>query len=275
MQPAGSFTTNIQNWDDMPDLRTHLTEAGHDPAGIVAAVILGSGLGSFTEGLEILQTIAYRDISGFPDVTVKGHSGEMILGRSPGGQTVLAAKGRFHYYEGHDMEAILTLVRHFHLLGVTRLIVTNAAGLIDSSRKVGDIFFIERCIDLTGLAGQAGDPGSAECTAAERELAFRAARRTGLDLGSGVYAWTTGPSYETPAEIRHFSGLGANLVGMSTMPELIYAREHGMQVIGLSCATNFAAGITKNPLTHQEVFEAADKIKDTLSQYVQELVSQF
>ncbi len=238
-----------------------------------AAVILGSGLGSFTEHVEIQFTIPYSEIEGFPAVTVAGHHGELVAGTLRG-KTVLAARGRFHHYEGYAMKEILTLVRLFSELGIPDLVVTNAAGLINTQYGVGDILFIRDCIDFTGLAPQAGDMAYAAATDGELNLLRNVSAALGTNIPQGVYVWTTGPSYETPAEIRYMAARGGDLVGMSTMPEIIFAREAGMRVFPFSCATNFAAGISDRALSHEEVFETADRVKEKLSGIVSELVAQ-
>ena len=235
------------------------------------AVILGSGLGSFTEEMDIIKSIPYEEIEGFPKVTVAGHSGEMIYGKMAG-KFILAAKGRFHYYEGYNLDEILTLMSFFKDMQIKSVIVTNAAGLINTEYNVGDFLFIDNCIDFTGLAEQVGDIKFSHASKDERHAAMEAAAKIDLSLGSGTYVWTTGPSYETPAEISYMLDMGGDLVGMSTMPEIIYARKNDMKVYPLSCATNFAAGISEYSLSHEEVFETAERVKEQLSRYISELI---
>ena len=238
---------------------------------IETAVILGSGLGSFTDKMEILKKIPYSDIEGFPEVTVAGHSGELIHGIIAG-KEILTAKGRFHYYEGYNLKKVLTLVSFFEAMNIKNLIVTNAAGLMDTNYGTGAILFIKNCIDFTGLASQVGDLSLAKASQEEEKFAMKAAEDISMDIGIGNYVWTTGPSYETPAEIQYMIEKGGDLVGMSTMPEIMLAHKLKMKVFPLSCATNLAAGLSKNTLNHQEVFDTAERVKDTLAAYVSQLI---
>jgi purine nucleoside phosphorylase I, inosine and guanosine-specific len=245
------------------------------------AVILGSGLGNLADFIEERQEIPYRDIPGFPVTTVPGHEGKLIFGRL-GGKSVAAMKGRFHYYEGHDMSVVVYPVRALGMMGIKNLIVTNAAGGVNTSFRPGDLMLIEDHISLFAenpLRGENIDelgPRFPDMSAAyDRELkklALECASRTGIELKKGVYCYTKGPSFETPAEIKALRVLGADAVGMSTVPEVIAARHMGMRVLGISCITNMAAGILDQPLTHEEVIETGKKVEQKFSSLVREII---
>ncbi|MDD3095637.1 MAG: purine-nucleoside phosphorylase, partial [Candidatus Marinimicrobia bacterium] len=228
--------------------------------------VLGSGLNNLVDSMRIRKKLSYADIPDFPRSTVAGHEGAFVCG-DIGNVPVLAAKGRFHYYEGYSLDDILTIMRSFRALNIPDVIITNAAGLMDPLHQPGDILLIRDCIDMTHLT-RALKAGTAKTTDKERQIAMFAAKEAGIRLGEGVYIWTTGPSYETPAEIRYFRALGGDLVGMSTMPEIMWARENGMRVYPFSCATNWASGISEQPLTHEEVSETAQRVKHDLTRYV-------
>lgn len=234
-------------------------------------IVLGSGLGPLVEEIDIEQTIHYQTIEGFPQSTVEGHAGNFVLGRLDGIR-VIAAQGRFHYYEGYSLDELLSIVRFFNEAGVKHVIITNAAGLMNVQYSEGDILAITDCIDFTKKASETGSVNSAKIRQEEQFLIELARTQSGVMIGEGVYVWTTGPSFETPAEIRYMTSIGGDVVGMSTMPELIYAREHGMDVFPFSVATNFAAGISKNVLTHEEVKETADRIREPFIKYIRTLI---
>jgi len=240
-------------------IRARLQEDDY-PIGI----ILGSGLGGLGEKLADVTAIPYGDIPGFAVSGAPGHKG-MLLAGTLAEKPVLCMQGRLHHYEGHSFAQTIFPVRVLRLLGVQTLIVTNAAGGINTGFAVGDIMVIEDHINLMGGNPLAGlqeprfgerffDMGTAY-TPALRELAMQTARALGYSLRSGVYVAVTGPSYETPAEIRAFRILGADAVGMSTVPEVIAARHCGMDVLGLSLITNHAAGVTDAVLSGEEVLE--------------------
>ena len=229
-------------------------------------IVLGSGLNNLLDSIDIEKTLSYADIPGFPQSTVPGHEGAFILGKSNNVQ-ILAAKGRFHFYEGYDLETVLSIMRSFYAVGIKKVIVTNAAGLMDPDHEPGDILLIKDCIDMTTQTSVL-KAGTAVINDNERRMALKAAEISDVKLGEGVYVWTTGPSYETPAEIEYFRSLGGDLVGMSTMPEIMWAREKGMEVYPFSCATNWAAGITLQPLTHEEVNETAQRVREDLTRYI-------
>ncbi len=229
-------------------------------------IVLGSGLNNLLDSIEIQKTLPYEQIPDFPRSTVPGHEGSFVLGKTEGVQ-ILAAKGRFHFYEGYDLETVLSIMKSFNAVGIKKVIITNAAGLMDKDHEPGDILLIKDCIDMTTQAA-ALKAGTALIGDNERKLAFKAAEISHVALGEGVYVWTTGPSYETPSEIKYFTSLGGDLVGMSTMPEIMWAREHGMDVFPFSCATNWAAGIASQPLTHEEVNETAHRVREDLTRYI-------
>ncbi len=241
------------------------------------AIVLGSGLGVMTEGLKNTVEIPYREIPNFPVSTAPSHAGKMIIT-----DKFIALSGRFHYYEGYDMAACAYYVRVLKLLGVKTLILTNAAGGINLSYKPGEIMMITDHINFSGKNPLIGE-NAAEFgvrfpdmtktyTPALSELARQCAADTDNDLKEGVYAYMTGPSYESPAEIRALRILGADAVGMSTVPEAIAARHAGMDILALSCITNMAAGVTDNILTEEEVIAVAEKTKKRFAALLFEII---
>lgn len=237
------------------------------PAVPNSAIVLGSGLDDFADTLADQVVVSYNDIPHYPATTVAGHAGRLIMGRA-GAVPVLAAQGRFHYYEGHTLETVTLPVRLFAQLGVQILILTNAAGCVNTAWQVGDLMAITGHLDYTFMDGPE-DPTAvmgAPCHSPSLlAAARRAAGKSGVLLHEGIYTWTLGPSFETPAEIRHIRALGGDAVGMSTVPEIRAAAEAGLQVLGLSCLTNYAAGILDQPLTHQEVLETGRRVKHTFA----------
>ena len=226
-----------------------------------AAIVLGSGLGGLAGEIEAAMRIPYRDVPGFPESTVAGHAGELILGTLCG-VAVAALAGRFHAYEGHDIRLAAFPARVAHALGAGTLIVSNAAGGINRLFQPGDLMLIRDHVNLmfrNPLVGpvEAGDlrfpDMSAPYDAGLASLALRVAADQGVVLREGVYAALLGPAYETPAEVRMLELLGADAVGMSTVPEVIVARALGMRVLGISCITNLACGLSLTPITHDEV----------------------
>ncbi len=230
-----------------------------------AAIILGSGLGELGEQIENAVAVDYGTLPGFPVSTAPGHKGRFLLG-TLGGKAVVCMQGRLHYYEGHSMADVILPVRVMRMLGAKTLIATNAAGGINTSFSVGDIMLIEDHINFMGknpLVGANDEtlgcrfPDMSFAYAPElRALAERCAGEIGTQLCKGVYLACSGPSYETPAEIRAFRTLGADAVGMSTVPEIIAANHCGMRVLAFSLISNMAAGILRQPLTEEEVLEA-------------------
>ena len=233
-------------------------------------VILGSGLGDYAEALEDAVKLPYSEIPGFPRSTVAGHAGMWCCGTLYGKRVVMM-QGRFHYYEGYGMKDVTLPVRVMQKIGVKTLIVTNAAGGVNLGYHpgelmvIGDIFSMTAQNPLIGPNLDAFGPRFPDMSCAFdkelRALAHECANEQGFALREGVYAQMTGPTYETPAEIRMLRTLGADAVGMSTVPEVIVARHGGMRVLGISCITNMAAGILDQPLSHAEVTETANRVK--------------
>ena len=233
------------------------------------AIVLGSGFHHVLTELRVERKISYAKIPGFPKPTVSGHAGELYfghLGRTP----VLVLSGRAHFYEGHEMQRVTFAVQTLAAFGATDLLLTNAAGGINKGFRAGDFMVLTDHINLMGtnpLRGPTinGLPRFVDLTEAYdqklRELLFKVGKSCNLKLQRGVYLAVSGPSYETPAEIRAFATLGADAVGMSTVPEAIAARQCGLNVAAVSCVTNLAAGISKGELSHAEVLETAERVK--------------
>jgi len=244
-------------------------------------LILGSGLGVLGDHLTDVTTIAYEEIPHFPVSTVEGHAGELLLGRL-NGRPVVMMRGRFHMYEGYGPELTSFPVRVMRELGVSKLVVTNAAGGINTGYEPGDLMLISDHINLTGrnpLVGpneeRFGDrfPDMSEGYSRKlRELAHETARENGFELREGVYIGVLGPSYETPAEIRMMRILGADAVGMSTVAEVVAARHCRIEVLGISCISNMASGILDQPLSHAEVIETTERVKSRFLKLVSEVV---
>jgi len=242
-----------------------------------ALVILGSGLGGVADALEGASAIPYAELPGLPSPSAPGHLGRLVVGRIEE-RLVALMQGRFHYYEGFSMEEVTMLTRAFGELGTEFLIATNASGGINPALRPGDLVLLVDHVNfmgvnpLRGLRNPDGTPPFVDMTYAyDRELlelAESVAGELGIEVRRGVYVAFSGPSFETPAEIRMARGWGADVVGMSTVPEVMVARWLGMRVLAISCVANYAAGMTPSPLTHQEVLEemarAADKVKALL-----------
>jgi purine-nucleoside phosphorylase len=234
------------------------------------AIVLGTGLGAFAERLLEPVVVPYADVPHWPRPTVAGHAGRLIAGTSSR-RRVLILSGRSHLYEGHAIADVVFPIRVAGALGIRTLVLTNAAGAINIRFRPGSIMAIADHINFQGANPLAGDndpgfgprfPDMSEVYSPRlRALATAAARDAGVTLESGVYIAVTGPSYETPAEIRAFRILGADAVGMSTVPEAIAARHMGMEVLGISCITNMAAGVLPQPLNHDEVMETARRVR--------------
>jgi purine-nucleoside phosphorylase len=245
------------------------------------AIVLGSGLGAFAEQLESAVAIPFAEIPHFPQSTVPGHSGKLVVGKVAG-VAVAVMQGRVHAYEGYSSEEVTFPVRVLGRMGVKTLVVTNAAGGINEGLKRGQLVLIADHINLSGrnpVAGANDDRfgprffDMSEAYAGRlRELAHEAARAMEFRLDEGVYLSVLGPSFETPAEIRAFRTLGADLVGMSTVQETIVARHMGMEVLGISCVTNLAAGISAEPLSHEEVMETGRAVEAQLAGLLTRLV---
>jgi len=234
------------------------------------AIVLGSGLGDFTQALADSRAFPYADIPNWPRSSVVGHAGTLVIG-SIGGKRVAALSGRAHYYEGHDMRTVTFATRVVGVLGVRTMILTNAAGGINLGFTPGTLMVMDDHINLMGsnpLMGPNDErfgprfPDMSEVYSARlRDIADDTARAQDLTLAHGVYAALHGPSYETPAEIRYLRAIGADAVGMSTAPEAIVARHMGLEVLGISCITNMAAGVLRQPLVHDEVMEVARRVR--------------
>lgn len=251
------------------------------PASPQIGLILGSGLGVLAEEIEHAVKIPYGEIPNFPVSTVEGHAGQLVYGQLEGA-TVLAMQGRFHYYEGYSLDKVTFPIRVMKALGVEQLIVTNAAGGVNETFQPGDLMIISDHINNMGTNPLIGPNDSAlgvrfpDMTEAYskrlRKLAQDVASRLGIRVQEGVYVANTGPSYETPAEIRMIRAIGGDAVGMSTVPEVIVARHANMEVLGISCISNMAAGILDQPLTHDEVIETTEKVKADFLRFVKAMV---
>lgn len=244
-------------------------------------LILGSGLGSFADEIEVVQTIEYADIEGFPVSTVAGHKGRFVFGYV-GGTPVVIMQGRVHYYEGYSMADVVLPTRLMGLLGIKKLILTNAAGGINSEFKPGDFMMITDHITTavpSPLIGPNLDelgprfPDMSEVYSKYlQEIIKKSAEECGIKMQEGVYVQLTGPNYETPAEIRMCRAWGADAVGMSTACEAMAARHMGIEVCGISCITNMAAGITREKLDHVEVQETADRVAESFKKVISKIL---
>lgn len=252
--------------------------SGHRPT---IGLVLGSGLGVLAEEIRAADVIPYHEIPHFPVSTVEGHAGQLVLGELEG-QTVVAMQGRFHYYEGYGLDQVTFPIRVMKELGVENLIVTNAAGGINTDFQAGDLMLIRDHLNFMFnnplLGPNAPEWGvrfpdmSDAYDRSYRQLARRVAEAQNIPLREGVYVGLTGPTYETPAEIRMFRKLGGDAVGMSTVPEVIVARHAGIRVLGISCISNLAAGILDQPLSHDEVMETAERVKPRFIRLVKGIV---
>lgn len=245
-------------------------------------VILGSGLGHFVQHMQIELTLPFHDVPNFIPPTVDGHSGNLIFGKIDG-VDIVVLQGRLHYYEGHSMETVVFPARTMALLGIEILIVTNSAGGYGDGMKAGDFMIIEDHINLMGNNPLMGPnikelgPRFPDMTEAyDREListAERIFRAQKTFFHKGIYVGVTGPTYETPSEIKMFKSLGGKAVGMSTVPEVIAANHFGLRVAAISCITNLAAGVSQNKLTHEEVTETAKKVEQKFCAFLKEFVT--
>ncbi|MAS96376.1 MAG: purine-nucleoside phosphorylase [Verrucomicrobiales bacterium] len=222
-------------------------------------LVLGSGLGGFTDSLSDSLSIPYSDIEGLPESGAPGHAGQLHFGTLAGSE-IVAAQGRVHIYEGWSAKEVASTVRLFHQIGVRTIILTNAAGIVNANLKPGRWMLISDHLNLarqSPLTGAATfiDQTDVYSRSLREFLKAEASEMEDFRLSEGVYAWVNGPEYETPAEVRMLRTLGADAVGMSTVPEAIQARALGMRVIGLSCLTNYGAGLSGQPLSHDEVVE--------------------
>jgi purine-nucleoside phosphorylase len=261
----------------MTDPFTHAESAaqvilGRTPLRPRIALVLGSGLGGFADSLTDATRVPYAEIPAFPQSTAIGHAGQMVIGKA-GDVPVAAMQGRVHLYEGYSAQQVTFPIRVFGRMGIRAVILTNAAGGINLSYSQGALVLIRDHINLQGqnpLVGPNDDrfgvrfPDMTHAYAKDyREFAHTEFAKHGLTLHEGVYAGLLGPSYETPAEIEYLRRIGADLVGMSTVAEVIAARHMGIKVLAISCVTNMAAGILDQPLSHAEVMETGERVKTT------------
>ncbi|HEU4595971.1 MAG TPA: purine-nucleoside phosphorylase [Pyrinomonadaceae bacterium] len=254
---------------------------GAEQAQPRTALVLGSGLGAFADELEDARQLPYEEIPGFARPTVEGHAGRLVAGTVEG-HPVVAMQGRFHFYEGYTLEEVTFPVRTLGLLGVRSLVLTNAAGGLNNSYTQGALIVISDHLNLMGVNPLIGKndarfgvrfPDMTEVYDHEyQDIAVTEAHAMSLELRRGIYAALSGPSYETPAEIRMLRLLGADAVGMSTVPEAIVARQMGLRVLGLSCITNMAAGVTDQPINHDEVIETGERVRATFAALLRRVI---
>ncbi|PRR83315.1 purine-nucleoside phosphorylase [Clostridium vincentii] len=244
-------------------------------------LILGSGLGSLVDLIENAEFFPYDELPNFPVSTVEGHAGRLVIGTLKG-KTVVAMEGRFHYYEGYNMEEVTFPIRVMKLLGIKTIIVTNAAGAVNTGFKSGDLMVIKDHINVSGINPLIGKnldnfgtrfPDMSNAYDKDlRKIVQNIAISLKLNIKQGIYAMMTGPTYETPAEVRMVRAIGADAVGMSTVPEVIVANHCGLKVIGISCLTNMAAGILDKPLNHNEVIETSNRVKNDFMSLMSSLI---
>ena len=245
------------------------------------AIVLGSGLGECASALTDAASIPYDELPHWPVSRVVGHPGRLVVG-TLAGRRVAALAGRVHLYEGHDAASVVFATRVMGRLGIARIVLTNAAGGVNTRFAAGALMLIDDHLNLLGqnpLAGENDErlgprfPDMTEVYSARlRRLAGAAAAARGIDLVHGVYAACPGPSYETPAEIRYLRTIGADAVGMSTVPEAIAARHMGLEVLGISCITNMAAGVLPQPLRHEDVLETARRVRGTFASLLEGII---
>ena len=249
--------------------------------GARIAVVLGSGLGGFADEFEEAVRIPYGEIPGFAASTVAGHAGSLVIG-NVGSVPVVAMQGRVHFYEGYSLEEVTFPIRTFKLLGIEALLLTNAAGGINVQLSEGTLMIISDHLNLMGdnpLRGPNDErfgprfPDMTEVYSRTlQETVVEEANVLGIEVRRGIYAALSGPSYETPAEIHMLRSFGADAIGMSTVPEAIVARHMGMNVLGISCITNMAAGISDSPINHEEVMEIGNRVRATFTQLLRGII---
>lgn len=262
---------------------------------IQIALVLGSGLGAFADDLENAVRIPYEEIPHFARSTVEGHAGQLVIGEV-GGVSVAVQQGRFHYYEGYEMEQVMFPMRTFGVLGIKKVILTNAAGSLRTSMKPGTLMLLRDHLNLMGVNPLRGAnderfgprfPDMTQVYDKElQEIAYKESKQIakerfekGLDkeltpiMLRGIYCALSGPTYETPAEIRMFRFIGADAVGMSTVPEAIAARHQGMKVLGISCITNLGAGLSGETINHAEVMETGAKVAEVFKELLRRIIS--
>jgi len=251
-------------------------------ADVSVAIVLGSGLGAFADELTDSTSIRYDEIPSFARATVEGHAGRLVIGKT-NNVTVAAMQGRFHFYEGYSLEEVTFPIRVLKLLGVRTLILTNAAGSLNTEFTPGSLMVITDHINLIGvnpLIGPNDDrfgPRFPDLTSVYarrlQDIVINEANAIGLDMRRGIYAALSGPSYETPAEIHMVRTLGADAVGMSTVPEAIVARHMNMEVIGISCITNLAAGVSNRPVDHSQVIATGERVRAEFTELLRRVVT--
>lgn len=251
-------------------------------AEVSTAIVLGSGLGGFADELGDAIAIPYDQIPGFARATVEGHAGRLVLGKV-GAKAIAALQGRFHFYEGYSLEEVTFPIRVLKLLGVDTLILTNASGALNADYAPGTLMLISDHINLMGVNPLIGPndtrfgprfPDLTNVYSPElQDIVVQEAREMKLEMRRGIYASLTGPSYETPAEICMVRSLGAHAVGMSTVPEAIVARHMDMKVVGISCITNLAAGVTDLPVDHTQVIATGESIRESFSELLRRVIT--
>jgi purine-nucleoside phosphorylase len=250
-------------------------------AEVPVAIVLGSGLGAFAQDLTDATAIPYDEIPGFGRATVEGHAGRLVIGKA-GEVTVAAMQGRFHFYEGYSLQDVTFPIRVLKLLGVRTVVLTNAAGSLNVEFTPGSLMVITDHLNLLGdnpLRGENDErfgprfPDMTSVYAPElQDIVIEAGSAMGLELRRGIYAALSGPSYETPAEIHMVRTLGADAVGMSTVPEAIVARHMGMNVVGISCITNLAAGVSNRPIDHSQVMQIGEGVRGAFTELLRRIV---
>jgi purine-nucleoside phosphorylase len=277
---GAAATTNTRTLYERAEhaARTVRARWGEEPR---AALVLGSGLGAFADDIEDGLAIPYAEIPGFARSTVEGHRGRLVLGKV-GGVAVAVMQGRFHFYEGYTLEEVTFPVRVLGLLGAKSLVLTNAAGGLNVTFSQGALMVISDHLNLIGTNPLLGPnderfgPRFPDMTSVYdheyQDAAIREAHEMGLELRRGIYAALSGPCYETPAEVRMLRLLGADAVGMSTVPEAIVARHQGLRVLGISCITNMAAGVLDRPIDHAEVMETGELVREKFSELLRNVI---
>jgi purine-nucleoside phosphorylase len=250
---------------------------------VSVAVVLGSGLGAFAEELSEATAIPYEEIPGFARSTVQGHAGRLLIGKT-GDAAVAVMQGRFHFYEGYSLQEVTFPIRVLKLLGIETLLLTNAAGTLNIEFTPGSLMVISDHLNLLGdnpLRGPNDErfgPRFPDLTSVYarrlQDLVIAEGKSMGVEVRRGIYAALSGPSYETPAEIHMMRSLGADAVGMSTVPEAIVARHMGMRVAGISCITNLAAGVSNAPIDHSHVMEVGERVRQSFTELLRRVVNQ-
>lgn len=275
----GSAVTNLYARAEHA-ARTIRARVNTDDARV--AIILGSGLGGFAEEFDDPTVIPYGEIPGFVTSTAQGHAGQLVIGKLDG-VAVIAMQGRLHFYEGYSLDEVTFPIRVFKLLGIKTVVLTNAAGGIDVQLSQGALMVISDHLNLMGVNPLRGPnderfgprfPDMTEVYSKElQEIVIEEARDIEVEVRRGIYAGLSGPTYETPAEIHMLRTFGADAVGMSTVPEALVARHMGLNVIGISCITNMAAGISDERINHEEVIETGNRVRATFAQLLRRVIA--